>query len=137
MGVALTIQLAVSMRAKAIRRDEGAAFLALAHQIAQVIPNGSRIVVRSEEGSTVDPFWGGGPNNYEDPRVFYATHSRGWIFPMDKAGSAALAEAQRDGAEYYVELQTRVDDELSSWLEKHARVVLSSGSARVYALRTK
>lgn len=71
-------------------------------------------------------------NNFEDPRVFYISRTKGWVLPNDLAGSTKLAAYARRGAKFYVHVpQKPIDAELAAWLATHATPVVDG----IYALK--
>ena len=49
------------------------------------------------------------PNNFQDPRILYAAHVRGWVLPGDTDGSTELSQWVGKGARLYVEFGPHVD----------------------------
>lgn len=71
-------------------------------------------------------------NNYEDPRVFYVSRTKGWVLPNDLAGAQRLASLP---AKFYVHVaQMPVDAELAAWLAAHATRVYAGAAGEIYAL---
>ena len=74
-------------------------------------------------------------NNYEDPRVFYVSRTKGWVLPNDLAGAGRLAELAGRGAKFYVHVtQKPIDAELAAWLAAHATRIASSEAGEIYSL---
>lgn len=74
-------------------------------------------------------------NNFEDPRVFYVSRTKGWVLPNDLAGAARLAEVTRRGATFYVHITQKViDAELAAWLARHATQIVAVPEGEIYAL---
>ena len=60
-------------------------------------------------------------NNYEDPRVFYLSRTKGWVLPNDLAGASRLQDVAARGAQFYAHVtQKPIDAELAGWLAAHA-----------------
>jgi hypothetical protein len=102
---------------------------ALGVALAKVAKPGTLVVVRARaesfntEWKTV--------NNFEDPRVFYASRTKGWVLANDIPGATKLAEYAQRGAKFYVHVpQKPIDAELAAWLTTHATLV----SDGIYAL---
>ena len=66
---------------------------------------GSLIVVRSSE-PTYDDYWRTA-NNYEDPTIFYVTHTRGWEIGNEIADTALVRNFASRGAKLLVESRPR------------------------------
>ncbi|MEZ4403026.1 MAG: glycosyltransferase family 39 protein [Kofleriaceae bacterium] len=105
----------------------------LGEQLAALARPGALVVVRARaEGysrawHTV--------NNFQDPRVFWLSRTRGWVVPSDLAGSAAIADYARRGARYYVHVaQHPVDADLAAWLTAHAHRVAAGDAGAIYDL---
>jgi len=109
----------------------------LGDQLAALAPPRSLVVVRARaEGYNTE--WHT-VNNFQDPRVFYLSRTKGWALPNDLAGADGVAGAARRGARFYVHVhQKPIDGELVSWLAAHATLVATSPAGEIYALsRTK
>lgn len=78
-------------------------------------------------------------NNFEDPRVFYLSRTRGWALPNDLLGPAAvqrLEDITRRGARFYVHVnQITPDAALAAFLASRAQRVFSSPAGDIYALK--
>lgn len=105
----------------------------LGAELATLAPPGTLVVVRARapgsyaEWRTV--------NNFQDPRVFYRSRTKGWVVPNDRAGAADLADAARKGARFYVHVaQLPIDAELATWLAAHARRIHADRAGEIYAL---
>lgn len=104
------------------------------HMLARVTTPGALVVVRARaprheaEWHTV--------NNFEDPRVFYLAHARGWVLGNDEPGAAPLAALAARGARFYAHVrQMAPDAELAAWLEAHAVRVAQAPEGEIYELR--
>jgi len=74
-------------------------------------------------------------NNFEDPRVFYVSRTKGWVLPNDLRGASRLDEVARRGAKFYVHVaQKPIDAELAAWLAANATRVYASAAGEIYAL---
>jgi hypothetical protein len=104
--------------------------------LADAATPGSLVVVRARaEGTNAE--WST-PNNFEDPRVFYLSRTRGWVLPNDEPGSRRLAELAARGARFYAHVnQFPPDAELEAWLRVHANPVAISAVGTIYRLRTE
>jgi hypothetical protein len=67
---------------------------------AKVSPD-ELVVVRSIADAWDD--WWKTANNFEDPRVLYVAHTRGWVFSADNLEGGVLKPAVERGARWYVE----------------------------------
>jgi hypothetical protein len=76
-------------------------------------------------------------NNFEDPRVLYHAHRRGWVLPSDGLDVPTLEGLVLRGARVVVLSAVRRSDEaLLAWLALHADRVGENGGALVYRLRS-
>jgi 4-amino-4-deoxy-L-arabinose transferase-like glycosyltransferase len=106
----------------------------LGHMLAGVAEPGTLVVVRAR-AERYNQEWST-PNNFEDPRVFYLSRTKGWVLPNDEPGADRLAALALEGARFYVHVnQYPPDHALAAWLERHATLVAASGVGTVYALR--
>lgn len=75
-------------------------------------------------------------NNFEDPRLFYHAHRRGWILPADGFDAATLQDLRSRGARYVVDvLPNRTSPETAAWLAENGEVVLREAAGVVHRLR--
>lgn len=102
-------------------------------ELARLAPPGTLVAVRARaEGYNTE--WHT-VNNYEDPRVFYVSRTKGWVLPNDLAGAARLAEVAARGARFYVHVtQKPIDAELAAWLAAHATRVVARPEGEIYSL---
>jgi hypothetical protein len=108
----------------------------LGERLAQLAPPGTLVAVRARAES-FNPEWRT-VNNFEDPRVFYVSRTRGWVLPNDLAGASRLNEVTQRGAQFYVHVtQKPIDAELAAWLAAHATRVHASPEGEIYSLRTQ
>lgn len=92
-----------------------------------------RIVVRSPKPA-FDPFWRR-PSNFEEPVLLHLSRRKGWVLPVDGVDGERLAGLAARGARLYVETEPgRLAGPLGDWLERNARLVGSTSSARIYRL---
>jgi hypothetical protein len=91
------------------------------------------VVVRSPN-EAYDVFWESG-RNYHEPRIFYISHTRGWTFGREQAGTTLLAEARRKGARYLADPLSEANPELDAWLTREAKLVWSQPQGgRIWSL---
>lgn len=103
------------------------------HMLARVTVPGTRVVVRARAPRR-DPDWHT-PNNFEDPRVFYLSRTRGWAIANDDDGAAPVAELAARGALFYAHVAQRAPDpELAAWLAVHATLIDSAPAGQIYRL---
>lgn len=107
--------------------------------LARLAPPNALVVVRARAPG-YEPDWHT-VNNYEDPRIFYLSRTKGWVVPNDAVDVAPLATAARRGAAFYVHVnQVPLDEETTQWLERVSVRVARSAEGAVYELdpsRTK
>lgn len=109
----------------------------LGARLASFAPPGTLVAVRARaEAYAAD--WHT-VNNFEDPRVFYASRTVGWVLPNDLRGADRLAEVAGRGARFYAHVRQKpIDAELAAWLAANAALVDDSPGGAIYRLsRTK
>ena len=75
-------------------------------------------------------------NNFEDPRVFYLSRTKGWLIANDEAGSERLAALAGRGARFYAHVnQIAHDPALAAWLAANAERIASVPEGDVYRLK--
>jgi hypothetical protein len=133
VAVVAIVALALTVRAVRFLDLPAERETAVGEQLARLAPPGTLVAVRARAES-YNTEWHT-VNNYEDPRVFYVSRTKGWVLPNDLAGSARLAELTRRGAKFYVHVtQKPIDAELAAWLASHATRVAQRPSGEIYAL---
>ena len=106
-------------RRRIVRRGAGDGSAPFCEELAALVLPGELVVVRSGSAAW-EPSWNV-PNNFQDPRIFYAAHVRGWVLPSDTDGSAELSQWVNKGARFYVEFGEHVDrPALSAFLAANA-----------------
>jgi hypothetical protein len=106
----------------------------LGQMLADSSTPGSLVVVRARAERT-NAEWNT-PNNFEDPRVFYLSRTRGWVLPNDEPGAKRLSQYAAHGARFYVHNnQFPPDDELAAWLAANANPVAVSAVGTVWRMR--
>lgn len=92
------------------------------------------VVVRSVEAGH-DAYWNT-PNNFQDPRVFYRSNTRGFPLPLDDLDPRSIAEPAKLGARFYVEtILPKPSQPLSDYLAANARLLGTTRfGGRVFAL---
>lgn len=75
-------------------------------------------------------------NNFEDPRVFYLSRTKGWLIANDEVGSERLAELAGRGARFYAHVnQIAYDPAFAAWLAGNAERIASVPEGDVYHLK--
>lgn len=113
------------------REQAGSPVVALGRTLAETATPGMLVVVQSEDDAW-DPEWQR-TDNYQDPRLFYASDTRGWVLPHDGADPERLAEYASRGAALYV-VCGETPESLRAWLGEHARVVHHDAHGTIYGL---
>jgi hypothetical protein len=132
----LAIAMERSLRIRAWNRnnvwDEPA--VAAAKALGSHVKRDELVVVRSV-AFKYDPYWKT-ISNYEDPRVFSLTRTRGWPIGSEISEPSILQHALARGARFYVEQETRPHmPSFDAWLAQHARLVETTGyGGKVYEL---
>lgn len=134
VGVALVAAASYSRAVLAMRRLPPEPETEVGRQLAAAASPGTLVAVRARAPG-FDPEWDT-VNNFEDPRVFYLSRTRGWVLPNDEPGAARLADAAARGARYYAHVnQMAADADLQAWLDRHGELVSKSDAGAVYRLR--
>lgn len=106
----------------------------LGQRLADAAQPGTLVVVRARAPS-YEPLWQT-TNNYQDPRVFYLSRTKGWVLPSDATGSASLQRHWRRGARYYVHVRgVPFDAELRAWLTTHGARISKAPAGELWKLR--
>ena len=133
VAVVAIVALAMGVRAVRFLDLPAERETAIGEQLARLAPPGTLVAVRARAES-YNTEWHT-VNNYEDPRVFYVSRTKGWVLPNDLAGAERLAELTARGAKLYVHVtQKPIDAALAAWLATHARRVAQSPAGEIYAL---
>jgi len=108
--------------------------LALGRALKPMIRPGELVIVRSGDDAA-DSLWGT-EDNYQDPRLMFISHSRGWVLPHEENGARVVSERVRRGARFYVETRepTRQDPELYVYLAEAAQRVHTSTAGTIWRL---
>ena len=116
-------------------RDDLSPILSFGEEMKKVIPPGEVIVVRSSENS-YNKFWRT-INNFEDPRLFYISETKGWIMANDHFGTDVIEARYKAGAHYYVEVflerkNKGEDPAFYQWLQAHGEPLLHNEKGMIY-----
>jgi hypothetical protein len=103
----------------------------LGRTLATRVAPGTLVVAQSQDEAW-DPEWQR-QDNYQDPRLFYASGTRGWVLASDGAEPELLARYAAAGAQYYV-VTGATPSTLSAWLAEHAQVAHHDEHGTIYAL---
>ncbi|HEY1811412.1 MAG TPA: glycosyltransferase family 39 protein [Kofleriaceae bacterium] len=136
VGIAIAIVAALVMGDRALRflrRLPPEPETLLGDKLAQLASPDTLVIVRARaEGYNLE--WHT-TNNFEDPRVFYVSRTKGWVVPNDLIGASRIAELAQRGAEFYVHVhQKPIDAELAAWLAAHGKLAVDSPAGQIYAL---
>jgi len=114
---------------------DGDRFLSVAALARHYIKPGDQIVVRSTATARIDGTRNGGINNFEDPRLFYLTSSKGWILAVDDDDTNDMEKAVRGGAAIYIHLGDFSElPATQEWLTNHAQRLDENQFGAIYAL---
>jgi Dolichyl-phosphate-mannose-protein mannosyltransferase len=133
---ALAVHMADSLRVRDMTRrhswDEPQ--IAAARALSRHARPGDLIVARSA-GVRYNTYWRT-ISNYEDPRVFYLSKTRGWPIGLEASDAIVVERAQRSGARYFVEPGRRdAMPSLDAWLSEHATLLETTEyGGKIYAL---
>lgn len=108
--------------------------LALGHALKPHVHEGELVIVRSGDDAA-DSLWGT-EDNYQDPRLMFVAHTRGWVLPHEELGKKAVSERIPRGARFYVETREpkREDPELYAFLKESARTIHTSKAGTIWQL---
>lgn len=105
--------------------------------LGKLTPPNTLVAVRARAGGYL-PEWKT-VNNFEDPRVFYLSRTKGWVLPNDLVGkdaTARLDDLVKRGARYYVHVtQIEPDAELKAFLTARGERVFDSKAGQIYKLK--
>jgi 4-amino-4-deoxy-L-arabinose transferase-like glycosyltransferase len=134
LAVAFVLQRSLSLRAWNRHNVYDAPAVEAAKALERHAKPGELVVVRSVQ-PRYDTVWKT-ISNFEDPRVFYMSHTRGWPVGSEIADPLGIDAAARAGARYYVEpLERESMPAFDAWLDSHATLVETTGhGGKVYAL---
>lgn len=105
----------------------------LGDTLAALAPPGTLVAVRAR-AEQYNTEWHT-ENNFQDPRVFYVSRTKGWAVPNDTPGARWVYETMALGAKYYVHVRQKpIDAELAAWLAGHSRCVFASPEGQIYEL---
>lgn len=137
---ALCLALAVTIvqtrrRADHPDTDLGRDYVALGNALGEVVAPGEKVVVRAPASRYVADEWGGGENNYQDPRIFYQARTTGWSLAKDDTNFDEMNRFAGLGARYYVHpTYVKKSDGLDDWLGRHASLVEQLDGGEIYEL---
>lgn len=113
-----------------------APIVADARATAAAIRPGDRVVVRSEK-THLDHDWQR-PQNFEDPRFFFLTNTRGWVLANDDFDVAHLAQLRNAGAALvYDQTPEHTDPAVTQWLTENGEVVVRGAGGIVHRLQPR
>jgi len=107
----------------------------LGRRLASTASPGDLIVVRARSFS-YDEEWNTA-NNFQDPRLFYLSDTRGWVVANDQPESNSVQQYARLGAKYYVEPFDKWHSypKVAEWLRSHARLAMDSHEGSIWKLQ--
>lgn len=124
LGLVLAFWLAISAR---YRRNTLTAYwdepsVAAGELLERFAKPRDLVVVRSVEPG-YDDYWKT-PNNFQDPRVFYRSNTRGFPLPLDDLDPRSISEPAGRGARFYVEtIPPKHSQALADYLAANARLL--------------
>jgi hypothetical protein len=133
-AIALAMERSVSIRLWNRINVWDQSAVAVAQALKRHSHPGDLIAVRSVLVQ-YDPYWKT-VSNFEDPRVFNLTRTRGWPIGKEVSDPRVLDHAFREGARFYVEPEPRpFMPEFDAWLVEYARLLDTTDyGGKVYAL---
>jgi hypothetical protein len=134
-AIALAMHKSLSLRAWNRHNAFDEPAVAVAQALKRHSQRGDLIAVRSV-ALRYDPYWKT-VSNFEDPRVFNLTKTRGWPIGREVSDPTVLAQTVRQGARFYVEPEPRsVMPSFDAWLAEHARLIeTTTYGGKVYEFR--
>ena len=132
--IAVAMERSLSIRAWNRNNVWDEPAVAAAKALGTHTKQGDLVVVRSV-AFKYDPYWKT-ISNYEDPRVFAMTRTRGWPVGSEISEPTLLEHAVTRGARFYVEQESRpAMPAFDAWLAQNAHLVATTGyGGKVYAL---
>lgn len=119
------------------RSGESAQLVQLAADARARIQPGSAVVVRSPATRQVLG-WGNGPNNFEDPRLFWELRSTGWVLAWDDSDTGILTAARDAGAEWVIDpWPASAPPAVQRWLDENVVERHHSDAGAWYRLRAR
>jgi hypothetical protein len=105
-----------------------------AEAVGKYAQPGDLLIFRTKSPA-YDQFWRT-PFNVNDPRLFYATRTRGWCLPSDTVRGEDLEALRKRGARFYVEpYGTAKSPSVGAWLGQHGRLrAVTPAGGEVYSL---
>jgi hypothetical protein len=103
----------------------------ISKSLLPLVRAGDLVVMQSDEDAW-DSRWNRS-DNYQDPRGFYVTHTRGWVLARDQARPEDLERFGARGARYYV-VAGQPPPGLRDRLDSDGRVVHRDRWGAIYAL---
>ena len=113
--------------------SNGQKYEAFAREMAAFIDPGELIVVRADAPTRVKG-WQSGVNNFEDPRLFYLTATKGWVLPVDYDDPSELVLYIKQGAKFYAHPTMPMSPQIGQWLHDHATLLSESAHGLIYRL---
>ncbi len=108
-------------------------YMEAAATIRELSAPGELVVARADK-TRVDAGWQR-KENFEDPRIFYQAHRRGWVLPADGFDVEALTNLHQRGATFVFDpLPATAPPETSAWLADHGECVYDAHGLKVHRL---
>ena len=74
-------------------------------------------------------------NNYEDPRVFYVSDTRGWAVPTGFSDPARLQQLRARGARFFVDpVRLPPESPVAGWLLSHGKIAARTAQGDIWQL---
>lgn len=141
VGVAVVCVLATRAGVNAYQRVnhgaliDGQTYLELAARAKPFLTPNDLVVARSLAPRLVTG-WSGGRNNYEDPRLFYLTGTKGWVLPMDDDRPEHLQRFLEQGAKLYIHVGPPLSElpRTREWLRRHGTLLGTTLQGAIFQL---
>lgn len=114
---------------------DGQTYLELAARAKPFLTPNDLLVARSSAPTRVIG-WSRGRNNYEDPRLFYLTGTKGWVVAMDDDRPEHLQRFMEQGAKLYIHVGPPLSKlpRTEQWLRENGTLLATTLQGAIFQL---